>query len=235
MMRSEERVRRTEVLLAVFALAIMGCSGHGSDPEYSGRRLSDWVQDLKLDGPGRQDGARHIIQQAGERAVPHLLVLINGGDARTRVSALGALDSVCCDKTAALPALRPLLKDIDARVRVSAAGLISLIEGRASPEVLQVLVVGLESEDSFVSWNAAWTLKRLGPKAASATGALAAALKHRDRDTRLEQPMPWARSAPLPLPRCRHWNSRSADRTKPSRGTPRLRCGQFVGNEPRIR
>ena len=98
---------------------------------------------------------------------------------------LAELDSVCCDKTATLPELRPLLKDADARVRVSAARSVSLIEGQASPEVLQVLVTALASEDSFVSWSAAWTLKRLGPKAAGATEALAGALKHRHQDTRL--------------------------------------------------
>lgn len=177
-------MRRVPVL-AVLALSIIGCARGAPDPTYDGRRLSDWVQDLKFDDPAKHDGVHRAILQAGEQAVPHLLSLITAGDARTRVNALAELDSVCCDKTATLPELRPLLKDADARVRVSAARSVSLIEGQASPEVLQVLVTALASEDSFVSWSAAWTLKRLGPKAAGATEALAGALKHRHQDTRL--------------------------------------------------
>jgi HEAT repeat protein len=172
-------------LMLVVTLVGRPDSGASADPTVEGRRLSEWVQDLKLSDVVVRFHAKMVLRAAGEQAIPHLVPLIRAKDSELRVRALMALDAICCDKTFVLPEIRPLLEDPDPSVRVSAAASISLIEGTAKPDVLAALVSALESDDGFISWRAASALRDLGPKGGAATDALARALRHKNADTRL--------------------------------------------------
>jgi HEAT repeat protein len=96
------------------------------------------------------------------------------------------LNSICCKKEQALPLLERLMHESDLEVAVHAAGATTLIKGGLDAKTLETLRLGLQSDDAFTAWLAAWTLRNLGPKASQAVPDLIKALDHPGNGVRAE-------------------------------------------------
>jgi hypothetical protein len=90
--------RRQITLIIVAAVSLAGIAFwllRPREPEYQGRPLSAWLEDLTTGRDGVQlERARQAIQEIGTNAVPELLILIQKEDSKLRMLWNGILMGV---------------------------------------------------------------------------------------------------------------------------------------------
>lgn len=121
----------------------------GLDPEYAGKRLSDWVRDLRDPDPGVRWAAMQAVEQfgpVGRRAGHNLVAELADRDPCLRANAAVALGTVGCD-------------------------------AEDGPHAIQALARALADTQQIVRYRAAVALAAFGPSARDAIPALTMALK----------------------------------------------------------
>jgi HEAT repeat protein len=186
-------------LSALIVIALVPVLTGPTEPEYHGKKLSAWVQDLNSPSPLTQANAKLAIQQMGTNAVPFLVQMLHVKDSPLKRKcmdlmarqhwvhlhfhydfekhgdAFRALATLGPDAKSAIPDLADLLKE--------AQGLeVAYTLAQIGPTSLPALENALTSSNGEAGMNAAQGLARLGDPSSIAN--LLAALKDPDPGTR---------------------------------------------------
>jgi HEAT repeat protein len=174
--------RRAPALVSLLALLtlLVPVRAAEPDPDYDGKRLSEWVKQLK----GQKEADRQAAEEAlaalaGEsrRVVPALLEAVQLGE-ETNQSAVSALVRI---GPAAVPDLSAALWDDDTRKRLTALYVLGSMGERAQ-SAAGAVIVALGDGELIIRRNAATVLGRLGSR--SAIPALVPLLDQDDRELR---------------------------------------------------
>lgn len=164
----------------VGSLAILvvqaGCSRE--EPQYLGRPLSHWAEQLKAEFPEERRKAAEafvVLGSSGASAVPALEELLHDRDPDVRIAVLDALTSIGPEGQPAAPAVVELLADQDERVRYNAAEALGRI-GAECDQVIPSLTRLLDDQAGNVRVVAAVSLHQLDPQSRQALPTLVALL-----------------------------------------------------------
>jgi HEAT repeat protein len=174
------RVPARIALLALLALLAPSAKAADPDPTYDGKRLSEWVKQLKSKKEAdRQAAEEALASLAAEsrRVVPTLLEAVVDG-AGTNQSAVSVLMRI---GPAAVPGILPALGDEDADKRYVALVVLGRMGARAR-SAAGAVIVALGDRDPQNRVTAARTLGRLGSP--SAIPGLLPLLDEDDRELR---------------------------------------------------
>jgi peptidoglycan/xylan/chitin deacetylase (PgdA/CDA1 family) len=196
--------------IAVFLSVSVGCAlgvyvlFRSGEPEFEGKRLSDWLRDLEThpDMASRDwKEASHAVRQIGSNAVPSLVRMIEVGDSKWKLQAVDWLqEAVSVDLTetlanvhnrrallgfhllgrdaaSAAPKLQALIANSDPQIAGQALAALSEIGGE---EVLPALLNTLTNGKPAVRIQAAATLGALRSRAGAAVPALVEATRDDD-------------------------------------------------------
>ena len=145
------------------------------EPEVDGRKLSEWVQQLKTGDIGERQGAVLALGKIGPKGVPALADALKDKEVvNVRLWAAWGLRKNGADAKAAVPKLELALKDESYLVRIEVAKALWAIaeHKKAIPALIELL----NDKDPNARWGAAESLGWIGPKAKAAVPALQKAL-----------------------------------------------------------
>ncbi|MBI3927230.1 MAG: HEAT repeat domain-containing protein [Armatimonadetes bacterium] len=111
-----------------------------------------------VDGPLQATAAEALRRLQVREAESELLDLLHHGRGFQRRNAAHALEG-CGGELSAAPVRERLLSDSDVHVRRTCARTLARLRGAGAEEAL---LQALRDRDSWVAWNAAWALQRLG-------------------------------------------------------------------------
>jgi HEAT repeat protein len=104
----------TAIVLTLATTAALQAQTRGQEPEFDGRPLSAWVEDLKAAAPQTRNAAAYVISGMGpaaRAAVPALIEALDDPVAAVRYPVAVALREIGPAAAAAVPALRRALND----------------------------------------------------------------------------------------------------------------------------
>jgi HEAT repeat protein len=146
------------------------------EPEYKGRKLSEWVDQFRNGDLGERQGAVLALGKLGPKAIPVLAAALQDKElVNVRAWAAAGLRANGPSAKAAVPQLEAALKDEVGYVRIEAADALWAISEHKS--AIPTFIELLKSGEASDRWIAAERLNRIGPKAKAAVPALFAALK----------------------------------------------------------
>jgi hypothetical protein len=169
------------------------------EPEHQGRRLSEWIEDLKtgdsktkaaaqdamvaigpqvipalaelLSDPQAANAAAFALARVGKEALPVLLDALTNGTTLARLEVAGVMSWFGPDAVEAVPALVECLRHEDAGVRGNAIASLQAIPKRPDLAV-PALTVCLTDADAGVRGNAATVIGKFGHDAEQAVSNL---------------------------------------------------------------
>src|SRR6185295_6575193 len=147
-----------------------GVRSSAPEPVHQGRRLSEWIDDLRTGDFKTKTAAREALAAIGSPAIPALAELLN--DIQSANAAAGALASIGKD---ALPALLDALTNGTSFARLEVAGVMASF-GPDTEEAVPALVECLRHEDAGVRGNAIASLQAIPKRPDLAVPALTACL-----------------------------------------------------------
>lgn len=158
-------------LLALGCLLGGACRRQPKEPD-----VGQLLADLASSEQEKSGKASLAILSKGELAVPGLIEMLAGPDAKLRARAATTLWGLGTSARAAAPALAEALKDPDVDVRRAAATALGNMGAHAEPAV-PTLIAALKDRDSAVKQLAAKALGEIGPPAQAALPALGEAAR----------------------------------------------------------
>jgi len=166
-------VRRFQSLAAAVILvtALGGCSGRPKEPD-----IPALIADLKSADAETRGKANLALMDAGEKAAPALIEMLQGPDPVHRAAAASTLYGMGGRGRAAVPALAVLLADADKELRIAAAMALENM-GPDAAEAVPALTRALKDPEGRVRQRAAIALGNIGPAARSAVPALGEAAR----------------------------------------------------------
>ena len=164
-------MRPTLAIAVIVPLALGACRQQ--------ERPSDWralIAQLKSPEPEKSGRARLELITRGEAAVPALVEMLRGGDAREQMLAATTLWGMGPRAATAVPDLDAVLGAPDPELRLTAAMAFESM-GPAASAAVPGLVKALSDPDRRVRQAAVKALGSIGPAARAALPALTARLK----------------------------------------------------------
>jgi HEAT repeat protein len=163
---------RKRTLLPFLAAVLLGaCTTPEKPPDVAGL-----IADLQGSDPQKSGRANLELIRIGEPAVPALIDMLRGSDARLRGLAASTLWGMGGKGRAAAPVLGEALGDPDPNLRTSAAMALENM-GPQAGEAIPALVKALSDRDNRVRQAAVKALGAIGPAATPAIPVLTRALK----------------------------------------------------------
>ena len=150
----------------------------GPEPVHQGRRLSEWIEDLKTGDFKTKAAAQDALVTIGSQAIPALAELLS--DTQAANAAACALARIGKN---ALPVLLDALTNGTTLARVEAAGVMAWF-GPDTEEAVPALVECLRHEDAGVRGNAIASLQAIPKRPDIAVPALTACLTDGDAGVR---------------------------------------------------
>jgi HEAT repeat protein len=166
-------VRRLQSLTGAVILVttLVGCSSKPKEPD-----IPALIADLKSADQEKRGKANLALMDAGEKAVPALVEMLQGPDPVHRATAASTLYGMGGRGKAAVPALAVLLSDADKDIRVAAAMALENM-GADAAEAVPALIKALKDKEGLVRQRSVITLGKIGPAAREAIPALAEAAR----------------------------------------------------------
>jgi HEAT repeat protein len=166
-------MRRLSLLLLAlgFGLGAPGCRTTPKGPD-----VDDLLTRLKSEDTAVSGAANLEVIRLGEPAVPGLVAMLQGGDARLRKVAATTLWGLGAKGRAAVPELAVMLEAPETELRLAAAMALDNM-GPAAAEAVPALVKALRDPEGEVRQWSAKALGHIGPAAAAAVPALSRAAK----------------------------------------------------------
>jgi HEAT repeat protein len=155
----------------ILATALVACSSKPKEPD-----IPALIADLKSADEEKRGKANLALMDAGEKAAPALIEMLQGPDPVHRATAASTLYGMGGRGRAAVPALAVLLSDPDKDIRVAAAMALENM-GPDAAEAVPALTKALKDQEGMVRQRVAIALGNIGPAARSAVPALAEAAK----------------------------------------------------------
>jgi HEAT repeat protein len=153
------------------------------------------INALKDPSPLRRERAMRVLAKVGPEAapaVPELIAIVNGQDAKLKMEALFAIAAIGPGAGAATPAATAALKHADPHVQQTAAYALGKI-GPAAKDAVAPLKQLTASNDDLVKLTAVWALLQIGPRSDDlvkmALPLLSAGLKSQQELVRIEAAM----------------------------------------------
>jgi RNA polymerase sigma-70 factor (ECF subfamily) len=141
------------------------------EPEFEGRKLSEWVEQLRSTDVVERQGAILALGKLGPAAVPALAEGLKDKEiVNVRIWAAWGLRRLGAEAKAAVPQLEAALQDESGLVRVEVARALWAIEEQKT--AIPALIDLLAHKDPNTRWGAASALEGIGPKAKAAIPAL---------------------------------------------------------------
>ncbi len=163
---------RTRSLLPLLAFVLLSaCKSQDRSPDIAGL-----IADLQGADPQKKGHANLEIIRIGEPAVPALVDMLRGSDARLRTLAATTLWGMGAKGRAAAPVLGDALSDPDPELRTAAAMALENM-GPPAGEAIPALVKALSDKDNRVRQASVKALGAIGPAATPAIPVLTRALK----------------------------------------------------------
>jgi HEAT repeat protein len=123
------------------------------------------IQALKDALPTRRERAMRVLAKIGPEAapaVPELMGIIQGSDAKQKAEALFVVGAIGAGASAAVPAVAAALGDADAQVQQTAAYALGKM-GPAAKDAVPALQRLTASSDELLKLAAVWALLQIGP------------------------------------------------------------------------
>ena len=158
-------------VIVAAALGSPGCRSKPKEPD-----VPALLTDLKSADAETRGKANLALMDAGEKAVPGLIEMVQGPDPVHRGTAARTLYGMGGRGKAAVPALAALLADADTENRVAAAMALENMGPDAAPAV-PALIKALKDKEGIVRQRVVIALGNIGPAAQDAIPALAEAAK----------------------------------------------------------
>jgi HEAT repeat protein len=155
----------------ILATAVAGCSTKPKEPD-----IPALIADLKSADEEKRGRANLALMDAGEKAAPALIEMLQGPDPAHRAAAARTLFGMGGRGKAAVPALAVLLSDADKEIRIAAAMALENM-GPDAAEAVPALTRALKDPEGRVRQRAAIALGSIGPAARSAVPALGEAAR----------------------------------------------------------
>jgi HEAT repeat protein len=155
----------------ILAIALGGCRTKPKEPD-----IPALIADLKSADEEVRGKANLALMEAGEKAAPALIEMVQGPDPPLRARAAATLYGMGGRGKAAVPALAVLLSDPDADNRVAAAMALENM-GPDAAAAVPALIGALKDKEGLVRQRAVIALGNIGPAARSAVPALGEAAR----------------------------------------------------------
>ena len=153
------------------AVAVSGCRSKPKEPD-----VPALISDLKSADAEVRGRANLALMDAGEKAVPGLIEMVQGPDPVHRGTAARTLYGMGGRGKAAVPALAVMLSDADTDNRVAAAMALENMGADAAPAV-PALIKALKDKEGLVRQRVVIALGNIGPPARDAIPALGEAAR----------------------------------------------------------
>ncbi len=127
------RATTATIVLTLAAGTALAAQAQAPEPEFDGRPLRAWIQDLKAAAPQTRNAAAYVISGMGpaaKAAVPALIEALNDPVAAVRYPVAVALREIGPDAAAAVPALERALSDSSDDVAAMARKALIAITGK---------------------------------------------------------------------------------------------------------
>jgi HEAT repeat protein len=157
--------------VVILATAIGACRGKPKEPD-----IPALIADLKGADEEKRGKANLALMEAGDKAAPALIELVQGPEPALRARAAATLYGMGGRGKAAVPALAVLLSDPDTENRIAAAMALENMGPDAAPAVPE-LIKALKDREGRVRQRVAIALGSIGPAASEAVPALAEAAR----------------------------------------------------------
>jgi HEAT repeat protein len=155
----------------ILATALAACSSKPKEPD-----VPNLIADLKSADPETRGKANLAVMDAGEKAVPASIEMLQGPDPVHRATAARALYGMGGRGRQAVPALAVLLSDAETDNRVAAAMALENM-GPDAAEAVPALIKALKDKEGLVRQRSVIALGNIGPAARSAVPALGEAAR----------------------------------------------------------
>jgi HEAT repeat protein len=162
---------RKRILPLLTFVLLSACQSQDKPPDVAGL-----IADLQGADPQKSGRANLELIRIGEPAVPGLIDMLRGSDARLRAVAASTLWGMGAKGRSAAPVLGETLADPDPTLRTSAAMALENM-GPQAGEAIPALVKALSDRDNRVRQAAVKALGAIGPTATPAIPVLTRALK----------------------------------------------------------
>lgn len=154
------------VVAVILATAVLACSSKPKEPD-----VPALIADLKSDDEETRGKANLALMDAGEKAAPALIEMLQGPDPVHRARAASTLYGMGGRGRAAVPALAVLLADPDKELRIAAAMALENM-GPDAAAAVPALTKALKDPEGRVRQRVVIALGNIGPAARSAVPAL---------------------------------------------------------------